>query len=74
MFGPDAKPLCEKESIKRARPHKGPIGAEIESLPEGYNTLTINGEQYYELDGIYYMPSLNENNQEILVAISNPGK
>ena len=53
---------------------QGPTGAEIESLPEGYNTLTINGEQYYELDGIYYMPSLNENNQEILVAISNPNK
>jgi len=33
-----------------------PIGAEIKSLPEKAQSIVINGEQYYELNGVYYRP------------------
>ena len=49
-----------------------PVGAEVGSLPDGYNTITINGQEYYELDDIYYMPSVDDNNEEILVVVKNP--
>jgi hypothetical protein len=33
-----------------------PIGAELTTLPDKAQAITINGQQYYELDGVYYMP------------------
>ena len=36
------------------------MDAEIDSLPDGYNTLNIDGEEYYELDGVYYLSSQDE--------------
>ncbi|WP_295670564.1 DUF6515 family protein [uncultured Mucilaginibacter sp.] len=32
-----------------------PVGAEITSLPKGAQSIVINGEQYYELNGVYYL-------------------
>lgn len=49
-----------------------PNGAEISSLPEGYNVVNVNGVEYYELDDIYYMPSLDQEGEEILVVVQNP--
>jgi hypothetical protein len=31
-----------------------PVGAEITSLPSNAQSIMINGEQYYEADGVYY--------------------
>jgi hypothetical protein len=33
-----------------------PVGAEINSLPSNAQSIVINGEQYYEADGVYYEP------------------
>jgi hypothetical protein len=33
-----------------------PIGAAINTLPSKAQPITINGQQYYELNGVYYLP------------------
>jgi hypothetical protein len=33
-----------------------PIGAAVNSLPSNAKPITINGQQYYELNGVYYLP------------------
>ncbi|MDB4924598.1 DUF6515 family protein [Mucilaginibacter sp.] len=33
-----------------------PIGAAINTLPSNAQSITINGQQYYELNGVYYTP------------------
>ncbi len=33
-----------------------PIGAEVNTLPEKAQSIVINGQQYYELNGVYYEP------------------
>jgi hypothetical protein len=33
-----------------------PIGAEVTSLPSNAQSIVINGQQYYEADGVYYEP------------------
>jgi len=33
-----------------------PVGAAINSLPSGAQSIMINGNQYYELNGVYYQP------------------
>lgn len=33
-----------------------PIGAQLTTLPDKAQSIVINGQQYYELDGVYYMP------------------
>ena len=33
-----------------------PIGAAVNSLPSNAQSIMINGQQYYEANGVYYMP------------------
>jgi hypothetical protein len=33
-----------------------PVGAEVTSLPSNAQSIVINGQQYYEVDGVYYKP------------------
>ena len=33
-----------------------PVGALIKSLPSNAKSIVINGQQYYELNGVYYLP------------------
>jgi len=33
-----------------------PVGAEITTLPSNAQSIVINGEQYYEANGVYYQP------------------
>ena len=33
---------------------QAPVGAVVESIPEGYEKLIINGETYYIVDGVQY--------------------
>ncbi len=35
---------------------KAPEGAVVDGLPEGYETVAVAGEDYYELDDVYYRP------------------
>jgi hypothetical protein len=33
-----------------------PVGAEVKTLPDNAQSIVINGQQYYELNGVYYQP------------------
>ena len=33
-----------------------PVGAEVTTLPDKAQSIVINGQQYYELNGVYYQP------------------
>ena len=33
-----------------------PVGAEVTSLPSNAQSIVINGQQYYEVNGVYYQP------------------
>jgi hypothetical protein len=33
-----------------------PVGASVDSLPSDAQSIVINGQQYYELNGVYYKP------------------
>ncbi|SDR92349.1 hypothetical protein SAMN05216490_0207 [Mucilaginibacter mallensis] len=33
-----------------------PVGAEVTTLPSNAQSIVINGQQYYEADGVYYEP------------------
>ncbi len=33
-----------------------PVGAEIQTLPSNAQSIVINGQQYYEVNGVYYEP------------------
>lgn len=33
-----------------------PVGAEVNTLPSNAQSIVINGQQYYEADGVYYEP------------------
>ena len=33
-----------------------PVGAEVKTLPSDAQSIVINGQQYYESDGVYYVP------------------
>jgi hypothetical protein len=33
-----------------------PVGAEVKTLPSNAQSIVINGQQYYEVDGVYYEP------------------
>jgi hypothetical protein len=33
-----------------------PVGAEVKTLPSDAQSIVINGEQYYEVNGVYYKP------------------
>ncbi len=37
-----------------------PIGAAINKLPSGAQSIVINGQQYYEKNGVYYQPITKE--------------
>ena len=40
-----------------------PEGAIVESLPEGYETVVVDGETYYTIDGAQYRPVVVENGE-----------
>lgn len=40
-----------------------PVGAIVESLPDGYETIEIDGETYYTVDGAQYKPVVQENGE-----------
>ncbi|MBS7564369.1 hypothetical protein KHS38_08115 [Mucilaginibacter sp. Bleaf8] len=46
-----------------------PVGAEIDRLPEGAESIVINGQQYYELNGVYYEP-ITRNNGSLVYRIA----
>jgi hypothetical protein len=37
-----------------------PVGAAVPTLPEGAKSIVIDGQQFYELNGVYYKPVVND--------------
>ena len=37
-----------------------PVGAAVPTIPEGAKAIKINGEQFYELNGVYYKAVVND--------------
>jgi hypothetical protein len=42
-----------------------PKGAIVDALPEGYKDVTVDGNEYYEFEGILYKPVISENDEEL---------
>jgi len=40
-----------------------PVGAVVESLPAGYETVVIDGETFYTIDGAQYKPVIQQNGE-----------
>lgn len=40
-----------------------PVGAIVESIPDGYQTVVIDGETYYTVDGAQYKPVVQDNGE-----------
>jgi hypothetical protein len=51
-----------------------PVGAEITSLPKGAQSIVINGEQYYELNGVYYLPVTKDNGTVVYQVAGKDGE
>jgi hypothetical protein len=62
------------------RPYNGgyeavapPIGAAVPSLPDNAQSIVIDGEQYYELNGVYYQESADENGRSVYIVVGKDG-
>jgi hypothetical protein len=51
-----------------------PLGAEITSLPQDAQAISINGEQYYELNGVYYQPTTKDDGTVVYVIAGKDGQ
>lgn len=51
-----------------------PVGAEITSLPTGAQSIVINGEQYYELNGVYYLPVTKDDGSTVYQVTGKDGE
>lgn len=50
-----------------------PVGAEVPSLPDDANLVTIDGVDYYELKGVYYTQSTNKDGKTVYVVAGKDG-
>jgi hypothetical protein len=51
-----------------------PLGAAITNLPEGAESIVINGEQYYELNGVYYLPVTRDDGSVVYEVVGKDGQ
>jgi len=50
-----------------------PVGAAVPELPKGARSIVIDGQQYYEFNGVYYQPTVNDQNKTIYVVAGKDG-
>lgn len=50
-----------------------PVGAEVPQLPKGAQAIAINGEQFYEFQGVYYRAITNDKNQVVYEVAGKDG-
>ncbi len=62
------------------RPYNGgyeavapPIGASVPSLPDNAQSIIIDGEQYYELNGVYYAEGVDDNGKQVYIVVGKDG-
>lgn len=49
-----------------------PPGAEVDALPDDYEVIKVKEVEYYKLDGVYYEPRSNENDEASYVVVKDP--
>ncbi|MFI5158521.1 MAG: DUF6515 family protein [Sphingobacteriales bacterium] len=50
-----------------------PVGAAIPSLPDGAKSIMIDGQQFYELNGVYYKAVVNDQKKTVYVVAGRDG-
>jgi len=50
-----------------------PVGAEVPALPKGASSIVIDGQQYYEFDGVYYQAIVNDKGKTVYVIAGKNG-
>jgi len=50
-----------------------PIGAEVASLPDKAQSIVINGQQYYEVDGVYYQAVTKDDGTVVYMVAGKDG-
>lgn len=50
-----------------------PVGAEVPGMPKGASSIVINGQQYYEFNGVYYQAEVNDKGKTIYVIAGKDG-
>jgi hypothetical protein len=50
-----------------------PVGAEITALPQNAQSIVINGEQYYECNGVYYQPVTKDDGTVVYMVAGKDG-
>jgi hypothetical protein len=51
-----------------------PIGAEVKTLPEKAQSIVINGQQLYELNGVYYQPVTKDDGSVVYEIVGKDGE
>lgn len=51
-----------------------PLGAALTTLPDGAESIIINGEQYYELNGVYYLPVRKDDGSVVYEVVGKDGQ
>jgi hypothetical protein len=50
-----------------------PVGAEVTTLPDNAQSIVINGQQYYECNGVYYQPVTKDDGSTVYVVAGKDG-
>jgi hypothetical protein len=50
-----------------------PIGAAVPNLPQGAKSIVIDGQQFYELNGVYYKAVVNDQKQTVYEVAGRDG-
>ena len=50
-----------------------PIGAAVPSMPDGAKSIMIDGQQFYELNGVYFKTVVNDQGKKVFVVAGRDG-
>jgi hypothetical protein len=50
-----------------------PVGAVVPGMPRGAKSIVIDGQQYYEFNGVYYQPSTDDKGKVIYIIAGKDG-
>jgi hypothetical protein len=50
-----------------------PLGAAVPALPDGAQSIVINGQQYFEFNGVYYTQTVDGNGKKMYVVAGRDG-
>jgi hypothetical protein len=50
-----------------------PVGAAVPSLPDGAKSIMIDGQQFYELNGVYFKTVVNDQGKKVYVVAGRDG-